>query len=264
MNPKSTRWKALAPSQFPWEREALDWIRDQLPDQEPYRAWSLFEFLAEDGSINEVDLLLLTPRGFYLVEIKSRTGLLTGDAGTWTWRSEGRDRADDNPLILANRKAKRLKSLLERAASKQRIHLPFDHNPRAQRLDHLLRERGSKLSLDTRLHLVRRIAEALRYAHGKGLYHRALSPQSVLVADPTAAAPEVRLFNRQPAPARRVVPPPKPQRPVAPATSKSSGSRGACRRLWRCVPSSSASRTRRRWSRSAASGWTGLIPPALD
>ena len=36
--------------------------------------------IASDGSINEVDLLVLTPKGFFLVEIKSRPGNVDGDA----------------------------------------------------------------------------------------------------------------------------------------------------------------------------------------
>ena len=32
-----------------------------FPPHEPYRAWANFEFIADDGSINEVDLLLFTP-----------------------------------------------------------------------------------------------------------------------------------------------------------------------------------------------------------
>jgi hypothetical protein len=58
-----TRWKVLTPSQFPWEREALDFVRGHLPDHELIRVWASFEFIADDGSINEVDLLVLTPTG---------------------------------------------------------------------------------------------------------------------------------------------------------------------------------------------------------
>lgn len=39
------RWKEIAPSQFAWEREALDFLKAELPDCEPYRAWSNFEFV---------------------------------------------------------------------------------------------------------------------------------------------------------------------------------------------------------------------------
>ncbi len=95
MDANSPRWKEITPSEFPWEREALSWVRERLPDHEPYRAWSNFEFIAQDGSINEVDLLVLTPKGFFLVEIKSAPGIVEGDAGTWTWHHEGKIRTYD-------------------------------------------------------------------------------------------------------------------------------------------------------------------------
>ena len=76
--------------------------------------------LPTTGSINEVDLLVLTPKGFYLVEIKSRPGIVEGDQGTWTWRGGGRVQTVDNPLLLANRKAKKLISLLRRQPALQR------------------------------------------------------------------------------------------------------------------------------------------------
>src|SRR5437588_11946780 len=69
-----TRWNTITPSQYPWERAALDLVRAGLPDHEPYRAWANFEFQAPDGAIYEVDLLVLTKQGFWLVEIKSRRG----------------------------------------------------------------------------------------------------------------------------------------------------------------------------------------------
>lgn len=112
MEPTSPRWQAVTDSAFPWERDALAFVRDRPPDHEPYRAWANFEFIADDGSINEVDLLALTPKGFYLVEFKSRPGIVEGDQGTWTWRGDGRQETVDNPLLLANRKARKLISLL--------------------------------------------------------------------------------------------------------------------------------------------------------
>ena len=67
-----------------------------------------------DGAIYEVDLLVLTKQGFWLVEIKSRPGRVEGDAGTWTWTDrEGKRASVDNPVLLANRKAKALSSLLK-------------------------------------------------------------------------------------------------------------------------------------------------------
>ena len=96
--PSSANWTTVTESKYPWEREALGFVRDQFPKFEPYRAWANFEFIADDGSVNEVDLLLFTPMGFFLIEIKSRPGLLRGDAGIRTWEHEGRLYTVDNPL----------------------------------------------------------------------------------------------------------------------------------------------------------------------
>ena len=365
MDATSPRWQAVTDSAFPWERDALAFVRDRLPDHEPYRAWANFEFIADDGSINEVDLLVLSPKGFYLVEIKSWPGVVAGDQGTWTRRHNGRLETLDNPLLLANRKAKKLVSLLRRqpglrkkAASpfleahvflshedvdcrltddlrnhvhrrdggtgrnerpgivaaltrhsagtppraridrpmakavsramqeagirpSQRQHrvgdyrldallfegpnyqdwtarhaaiegerarvriyaipptasdderaaleraarreyrilrdvrhegilaaksytehvrgpaLIFEHREGPRRFDHWLAERAAGLDVDTRLHLLRQVAEALRFAHAKRLVHRALSPQSILVVDPEAAPPRLQVFNWQ-------------------------------------------------------------------
>jgi Nuclease-related domain len=96
----ATRWTTITPSQYPWERTALDFIRGGLPDPDPYRAWSNFEFQAPDGALYEVDLLVLTPQGFWLVEIKSRPGRVEGDAGTWTWTdNDGRRISMDSPVL---------------------------------------------------------------------------------------------------------------------------------------------------------------------
>lgn len=360
------RWNEITRSEHPWEREALAFLRERLPDHEPYRVWANFEFMAPDGSINEVDALILTPKGFFLVEIKSRPGNVDGDASTWTWTSGDRLFTDDNPLLLANRKAKKLVGMLRRTRAVKQIRLPFlearvflsaednrlclpehvaslvhlrdhdapderntgrgiidaltrwnaDNPPRqridrpiakaltrameeagirpsqrarkvgdyrldrllfegpsyqdwaathvaldreharvriyvvepglseeahtsivraakreyailngivhpgilrakaytehergpaliyehvddAQRLDHYLAERGDQLSVGQRIDLLREIAEAVRYAHGKRLYHRALSPQNILVLEPGTPAPRVQLLNWQ-------------------------------------------------------------------
>ena len=114
---ESPRWNIITPSQYEHERRALDFIRAGLPDHDPYRAWSNFEFQTSDGAIYEVDLLVLTKQGFWLVEIKSWPGRVTGDAGTWTRTHEGRTVSEDNPVNLANRKAKALSSLLKRQKS---------------------------------------------------------------------------------------------------------------------------------------------------
>lgn len=360
----AARWHVIAESNFAWEREALDWLRTQLPDRDPWHVWTNFEFIDDEGKVSEVDALVLSPAGLFLVEIKSRPGVLTGDVHSWSWTTDGRSTTVDNPVILANRKAKRLASLLKRqpAITKAKIRLPFvepaiflsstslsckleglaktatfqrgrpgtlddpgivgalangitnrspanvdsqqaraiarglteagirpsnkhrqvgdyrlgkllsegegfqdweaqhvsidtvhrrvriytvatasspeiratrvrqarrefeilegidhpgilkvkdyketelgpalifDHDPKAVRLDHLLRDSGKDLSITQRLQLVRDIAETLKYAHSKRLYHRALGPQSILVHGIGSGALHLRLMNWQ-------------------------------------------------------------------
>ena len=125
---KSTRWSEITPSEFAWERAALDYIKVRLPDGEPFRAWSNFEFIADDGSV---------------------------------------------PALV------------------------FEHDPDAERLDRFL-ERGSADGLDlaTRLDLLRRLAEALKYAHERRIYHRGLHPQKVLVTAPDTERPKLEIFDR--------------------------------------------------------------------
>ncbi|GHU42425.1 protein kinase [Betaproteobacteria bacterium] len=121
----SVRWNAISPSQFPWEQAALDFIQRALPNREPFRAYSNFEFIADDGSINEVDLLVIARYGIFLVEIKSRPGEVSGDTHTWTWRNGSTESSYDNPLLLTNRKAKKLKSLLHKQMTRQKRSTPF-------------------------------------------------------------------------------------------------------------------------------------------
>jgi hypothetical protein len=106
-------------------RAALHFIRQRFPQREPFRAWSNFMFIADDGTRNEVDLFVVSPTGVYLVEIKSHPGRMDGDAGTCVWTTpEGYRRTCDNPLLLAER-AKKLKSLL---MSKQAFRTPRMRN----------------------------------------------------------------------------------------------------------------------------------------
>lgn len=119
------RWNIITPSQYEWERRGLDFIRLGIPDHDPYRAWANFEFQTSDGAIYEVDLLVLTKMGFWLVEIKSWEGRIWGDSGTWTCSHDGRLHSEDNPVLLANRKAKALSSLLKAQSAFSKIRVPW-------------------------------------------------------------------------------------------------------------------------------------------
>ena len=359
----SSHWIEVTESEYAWEREALHYLKTRLPDGEPFRAWSNFEFIAHDGSINEVDLLVVSLHHVYLVEIKSWRGVVSGDQSTWTRRVEGRTFLADSPLLLANRKARKLASLLKEQPALAKVRRPFleplvflsqarcrleglartgvylsenhagagepsivdvlsgaagfdprrpppridrplaraiarameqagirrsqrhrrvwdyelrellletdawqdweaehvavpgstrririyplarassaagrrerraaaereyrlldgvghdgilraelltdaeqgpaiifEHHPAAERLDHFLDRRGAELSPETRLDLVRQLAQTVQYAHERRLCHRALSPRRVLVTDPAAERPRLKIFDWQ-------------------------------------------------------------------
>lgn len=128
MSNNSTNWKQISASEFAWEREALEFLKGIFPTHEPYRAWSNFEFIADNGSVNEVDVFVLTPKGAFLVEIKSHPGKISGDSGTWLWtrevNGELKTSAMDNPMLVTDRKAKKLKGLLGKKFPRDK-RLPF-------------------------------------------------------------------------------------------------------------------------------------------
>ncbi|MEJ7787010.1 MAG: NERD domain-containing protein, partial [Solirubrobacteraceae bacterium] len=119
-------WTQVTPSEFPWEREGLAFLKERLPDHDPFRAWANFEFIV-DGTVSEVDVLVVAKKGIFLVELKGWQGRVSGDAGTWerTRPNAVHPRLEDNPFILANKKAKRLKSLLSRQKALRGKRLPF-------------------------------------------------------------------------------------------------------------------------------------------
>jgi hypothetical protein len=124
------RWTTITPSQFTHEREALAHVQALLPDTEPYRAWSNFTFTAQTGHPYEVDLLVAAPGGLYLIEIKSLNGRLISSGSNWILQgpSGSGTRTFDNPLHLADMKAKKLKSLLQVAATQRKgppVRIPF-------------------------------------------------------------------------------------------------------------------------------------------
>lgn len=96
-----------------------------MPPTCSIHGWSNFEFVADEGSIYEVDALVIGAWGAYLIEIKSRPGVVSGGGNVWRWSHEGRTVSADNPLLLANRKAKALIGLLGRQKAFNNIKPPF-------------------------------------------------------------------------------------------------------------------------------------------
>ena len=124
------RWVEVTPSQFPHEAEGLRIVRDLMPKRAPFRAWTNFEFRDDRGNWSEVDLLILAPDGLHLVELKYYSGRLRGTDTTWLRDGHA---AQDSPLLLANRKAKRLRSKLMAAYDDWRRGQKFAQPPPSAR-----------------------------------------------------------------------------------------------------------------------------------
>jgi serine/threonine protein kinase len=112
-----TRWKPFAESRFPHEREALEFLGQGLPDSDPTLLYTNFEFIADDGSVNEIDALAVTRAGVFLVEVKGRGGVVSGNRHNWDWEKDGHTLSIDSPLILANAKARKLADLIGKQRS---------------------------------------------------------------------------------------------------------------------------------------------------
>jgi serine/threonine protein kinase len=97
----------------PQEAEALAKFREILPDDGLTRAWANLTFIDNNGRAAEVDVLLLTKVGFFLLELKGWHGVISGTAQRWYHAG----RNEENPWLLADRKAKRLSSLLKSFAT---------------------------------------------------------------------------------------------------------------------------------------------------
>jgi hypothetical protein len=112
----------------PAEAEALTRVRELLPDDPLCHAWANLTFPDQTGHLNEVDLLLLIRQGFFVVELKGWHGKVVGRLNDWQLKHPGGgsdQRA--NPLNLTDRKAKRLKGLLQHEAneSREQVRLPY-------------------------------------------------------------------------------------------------------------------------------------------
>jgi serine/threonine protein kinase len=115
------------PTPFPWERRALDLVYNHpsISDTDPHQAWELHELYdPSSGRLYEIDLLFLSRQGLFLVEIKSHSGVLTGDIVDWTITDGGRRSPIECPYPGANLKAKVLGDLLERQLGHER---PYVH-----------------------------------------------------------------------------------------------------------------------------------------
>ena len=113
MRADSPNWVVLGAPASPAEAAALDQLREVLDDDGLTRAWANLTFIDRNGRLGEIDVLLLTRRGFFVVELKGWHGTLTGNQQTWNLTTPGGTRSAKNPYLLTDNKAKRLSGLLK-------------------------------------------------------------------------------------------------------------------------------------------------------
>jgi len=117
------RWYQERPSVYPWEQRGLDYVRHLLPDAEPYRAFATFTFTAKNGRVHEIDLLVATPNGLHLLELKAHPGTVRNKGRRWFFNDPElrRPRPIDNPLHSATTEATALRSRLQWAADQAHL-----------------------------------------------------------------------------------------------------------------------------------------------
>lgn len=114
---KASQWHLMGEPASAAEAEALEAVRDLLPDDAVTHAWANLSFIDLDGRTAEVDLLLLSKVGLYVVELKGWHGRVVGDQQSWRHITPaGRVRYERHPLYATDSKAKRLRSVLEASA----------------------------------------------------------------------------------------------------------------------------------------------------
>ncbi|MEX5296113.1 BREX system serine/threonine kinase PglW [Kocuria sp. CPCC 205268] len=107
------RWTEVSPSEFEHEAQGLAYLRERLPDEMPYRAWTNFEFRDSLGRWHEVDAMILTRNTLHIVELKYYSGTITGTDTRWRRDNGDRSRSEDSPLMLAQKKARVFASRLK-------------------------------------------------------------------------------------------------------------------------------------------------------
>ena len=126
MTLSKSRIVAQGTSPHPHEHAALEFLREALPDHDPFQLWAFVELRAPDGHLYELDALVLTRTCLFLIEIKSWQGTIrAADDGVDLAQvlPDGRILTHRNPFDLTNLKAKVLASLLERKLGPRRPHV---------------------------------------------------------------------------------------------------------------------------------------------
>lgn len=123
MKADSPYWIVMGPPATPAEAAALDAFRELLPEDGITTAWVNLTFIDNNGRSGEIDVLLLTRSGLYVVELKGWHGRIVGNTQRWFHNA----RNVENPWLATDRKAKRLAELLKDVAPNEqaRKQVPF-------------------------------------------------------------------------------------------------------------------------------------------
>lgn len=108
MKAESGHWHVMGPAATTQEQAALDAFRELLPEDGITTAWANLTFIDNNGRSAEVDVLLLTRSGLYVVELKGWHGTIRGDSQRWDHNT----RNVENPWLATDRKAKKLAGIL--------------------------------------------------------------------------------------------------------------------------------------------------------
>jgi serine/threonine protein kinase len=106
-------WIEQGESPYPYEREALEWVRRWFPEHEPWRAFARFTFPGSDGRDHEIDLLVAGPTGCFLIEFKGHEGRISGNARDLVSTTGARRSAFDHPKPLLKSKLDKLVDALK-------------------------------------------------------------------------------------------------------------------------------------------------------
>ncbi|WP_129336322.1 BREX system serine/threonine kinase PglW [Cellulomonas endophytica] len=121
-----SQWFSLAESQEPHERRALNKLREIITEDPHAWGWSNLSFLDRQGRTHELDAVVVTRAGVFVVELKHFAGRITGTQQNWRVTSpRGTTRSEKNPFWLTELKGKRLKSLLQENSKVDRRLVPF-------------------------------------------------------------------------------------------------------------------------------------------
>ncbi len=118
MQSNSGHWVIVGAPASPAEQQALDVVRDLLRDDGITHAWANLTFISRDGRTSEVDVLLLTKAGLFIVELKGWHGSVTCELNTWTQDTGRAIRRFGNSYLTADSKAKKLASILGEVGDK--------------------------------------------------------------------------------------------------------------------------------------------------